>query len=290
MSIPADENRERLSVVATMRAKPGMEQELRTARRSAGERCRRSPVSCDGQLVITPLHRLRRTCSDRRARRGAPAERISRRPRPAPRTRRAWRTCPAPRSAASAPAATSPRDGAASSASSTSRSSVRASMSSTIRSPSRTSAIGPPSTASGRDVPDAQPGGRPGEPAVGEQQHVLAQPGALDRAGDGQHLAHARAAARALVADHHDVAGLQRAVGHRGHRALLAVEHPGGALEPRRVEAGALDHRARPGRASRAGWSCPPVGWIGLSSARRISPSRSGRVDRRPGSPPSSPR
>ena len=44
----------------------------------------------------------------------------------------------------------------------------------------------------GRDVPDAQPRRRPGEAAVGHQQHVLAQPGALDRPGDGEHLPHPR--------------------------------------------------------------------------------------------------
>ena len=63
----------------------------------------------------------------------------------------------------------------------------------------------------GGDVADAQPGGAAGEAAVGEQQHVLAEPGALDRAGDGEHLAHAGPARGALVADDDDVAGLQRA-------------------------------------------------------------------------------
>src|SRR5664280_1499027 len=33
-------------------------------------------------------------------------------------------------------------------------------------------------------VPDTQTGGAAGEPAIGEQQHVLAQAGALDSAGD----------------------------------------------------------------------------------------------------------
>ena len=90
-----------------------------------------------------------------------------------------------------------------------------------------------------RHVADAQPGGAAGEAAVGEQQHVLAQAGALDGAGDGEHLAHARAALGALVADDDDVAGDDRAVLQRVHRGALAVEHAGGALEDVGVEAGA---------------------------------------------------
>ena len=95
-----------------------------------------------------------------------------------------------------------------------------------------------------RDVADAEPGGAAGEAAVGEQQDVLAQPGALDRAGDGEHLAHARAAPGPLVPDDDDVAGLQRALGDGVHRALLAVEDAGGALEHLGVEAGRLHDRA----------------------------------------------
>ena len=52
-----------------------------------------------------------------------------------------------------------------------------------------------------RDVTHAQTGGAAGEPAVGDEQDVLAYAGALDRASDGEHLPHARAAARAAFAD-----------------------------------------------------------------------------------------
>jgi hypothetical protein len=55
-------------------------------------------------------------------------------------------------------------------------------------------------------VADHQAVGAAGEPAVGEQRDVLAQPLADERRGDGQHLLHARAADRTLVADHDDVA------------------------------------------------------------------------------------
>src|SRR3954452_10875162 len=53
----------------------------------------------------------------------------------------------------------------------------------------------------GGDVTDAQAGGPTGETAVGEEQHVLAQTRALDRSGDGEHLAHPGATLGALVAD-----------------------------------------------------------------------------------------
>src|SRR3712207_7500461 len=47
-----------------------------------------------------------------------------------------------------------------------------------------------------------------------------------------------RSSPGALVPDDDDVAGLERALGDRVHGALLAVEHPRGALEDVAVEAG----------------------------------------------------
>jgi len=70
------------------------------------------------------------------------------------------------------------------------------------------------------------------------------EPGALDRSGDGEHLAHSRATLGSLVADDHDVAGRDRAVLECVHRGAFAVEDPGGALDHGLVEAGALDDRA----------------------------------------------
>ena len=57
------------------------------------------------------------------------------------------------------------------------------------------------------------------------------RPGALHGAGDGQHLPHARPALGALVADDHDVAGVDAPGQHGLEGGLLAVEHPGAALE-----------------------------------------------------------
>src|SRR6478735_4008928 len=62
------------------------------------------------------------------------------------------------------------------------------------------------------DVADAQAGRAPGEAAVGDQEDVLAEPGALDGTGDREHLAHPRAALGALVADHHHVTGDDQAL------------------------------------------------------------------------------
>src|SRR5436190_5210240 len=96
----------------------------------------------------------------------------------------------------------------------------------------------------GRDVADAQAGRPAGEPAVGEQEDLLAQARALDGAGDGEHLAHPGTAARPLVADDDNVARHERSARDRLHRRLLGVEHARGALEHRLVEAGGLHHGA----------------------------------------------
>ena len=76
----------------------------------------------------------------------------------------------------------------------------------------------------GGDVAGHEAVGGAAEAPVGEQGHVLAQPGAVDRRRDREHLAHAGAAGGALVADDDDVAGLDPALRHGLHRALLAVE------------------------------------------------------------------
>ena len=57
----------------------------------------------------------------------------------------------------------------------------------------------------GRDVPGHQAVRRAGEAAVGEQRDRVAQALADERRRDGEHLAHAGAAARPLVADHDHV-------------------------------------------------------------------------------------
>ena len=58
------------------------------------------------------------------------------------------------------------------------------------------------------DMPDHQPVRRTREAAVGDQCDVLAEPLADDRGGHMQHLAHARAPGRPLVANHDHGTGL----------------------------------------------------------------------------------
>ena len=91
-------------------------------------------------------------------------------------------------------------------------------------SPSRTAAIGPPRAASGATWPAMKPVRRAREAAVGDERDRVAEARADERAGHGEHLAHAGAARRALVADDDDVAGWICAGVHRGERGLLAVE------------------------------------------------------------------
>ena len=126
------------------------------------------------------------------------------------------------------------------------------------------------------DVPDAQAGGAAGEPAVGEQQHVLAQPGALDRAGDGEHLPHARARPWGPRS------GSRR---HRRPRCVPSATASIAPCSPSNTRAGpsntsaskpgALHHR--PLGRERAAQDGDPAGGVDrVGHARRISPSGSG--------------
>ena len=95
-----------------------------------------------------------------------------------------------------------------------------------------------------RDVTRHEPARRAREPAVGQQRHRIAEPRAHDRARHRQHLAHARPAARSLVADDDDVARLDRTGLHRRERVFLAVEHARRTGVRRLRVARHLDHRA----------------------------------------------
>ena len=65
----------------------------------------------------------------------------------------------------------------------------------------------------GRDVADAEAAGGAGETAVGDQCHLLAHALAVDERGGTQHLAHTGTAARAFVADHQHLVGLEEHIG-----------------------------------------------------------------------------
>ena len=67
---------------------------------------------------------------------------------------------------------------------------------------------------------------RAGEAAVGDERHVVAQARADDGGRHAEHLAHARPADRAFVADDDDPAGLARAPLGGGEALLPAVHGP----------------------------------------------------------------
>ena len=93
-------------------------------------------------------------------------------------------------------------------------------------SPSRTSGERAAARRLRGDVADHQPARRAGEAAVGDERDRLAEPGADDRRGDAQHLAHPRAAGRALVAHDEHVARLRQARAHRVARTPLRCRRP----------------------------------------------------------------
>ena len=179
----------------------------------------------------------------------------------------AW--CSGARAASSRPC------GAASSASSTIRSIVWPSTSMTMRSPSRDERDRAAVDRLGRDVADAEAVGAAGEPAVGDERGVAAAAGALHRAGDGEHLAHARAALRALVADDDDVAGLDLAGEDRLHRRRLAVEHPGRCPRSASKSMPATFTTAPFGASEPRRTAMPPTAWIG--SRQRVHDLAVGR-------------
>ncbi len=94
------------------------------------------------------------------------------------------------------------------------------------------------------DVPRHHPVRRAGETPVGEQRHGLAQSCADDGRRHPEHLAHAGAALRPLVADHDHVARFDAAVLHGGESIFLAIEHAGRAAKLQQVVPGDFDHAA----------------------------------------------
>src|SRR3954447_20069338 len=124
-------------------------------------------------------------------------------------------------------------------------------------SPVWTAPIGPPWTASGATwatmkpwvAPEKRPSGMRAPASATPPPPTPARPARAPRtpSGDGQHLAHAGAAGRALVADDDDVAGLDLALRHGGHRRFLVLEHGRGALVVDPLVAGEL-HDAAVGR------------------------------------------
>ena len=92
-----------------------------------------------------------------------------------------------------------------------------------IGSPSSTSAIGPPSWASGVTWPTMKPCEPPEKRPSVMQRDVVAEAGAHDGGGRREHLGHAGAALGAFVADDDDVALFDLACA-RGRASMSSSE------------------------------------------------------------------
>ena len=95
-------------------------------------------------------------------------------------------------------------------------------MSNVTMSPSRTAAIGPPAAASGATWPAIRPRVAPEKRPSVTSATESPRPAPMMRRRHAEHLAHARPALRALVADHHDVAGDDAPALDRREGGLLA--------------------------------------------------------------------
>ena len=88
-----------------------------------------------------------------------------------------------------------------------------------------------------RDVADAESVRTPAKATVGDESAVRAASDTLHRARHREHLAHAGAALRALVANDHDRARLDLVRHDREHRLVLTVKDPRRTVEVQLVHA-----------------------------------------------------
>src|SRR5262249_31313797 len=95
----------------------------------------------------------------------------------------------------------------------------------------------------GSDVADAKPARRAREAPVGDERDFAVGALAVERRGGGEHLAHAGAAARSLVADHQHVALAVLPPGDRGETRLFPVEAARRPGELERLHAGDFHDR-----------------------------------------------
>ena len=93
---------------------------------------------------------------------------------------------------------------------------------------------------------DREPGGAAGKAAVGDKRARFSKALRFDVARRIEHLLHAGTAARAFVADHHDVTGTDFSAENAGDRGVLTFEHAGstGKIEDARVNTGGLHDAA----------------------------------------------
>ena len=104
--------------------------------------------------------------------------------------------------------------------------------------------MGPPYGRFGSDVAGHQAVRGAGETAIGQQSDGIAEACADERRGHREHFAHARAAARTFVTNHHHIAGLDLSLVDCGKRGFFAIENARGAAEVLRVVPGNFDDAA----------------------------------------------
>src|SRR5437879_571968 len=90
----------------------------------------------------------------------------------------------------------------------------------------------------GRDMPSHEPVGGAGETTVSEESDGIAETGAYQSGGNGEHLTHARAAFGALVTNDHYIPSLNDAFIDGGKSCFFVVKHASGAAEILQVVAG----------------------------------------------------
>src|SRR6478672_513723 len=103
-----------------------------------------------------------------------------------------------------------------------------------------------------RHMANREPGGAAGKAAVGDKRARFSKTLRFDVARRIEHLLHARTAARAFVADHHDVTGADFSAENACDRGVLTFEHtgPAGKIEDARVNTRGLHDAAVLGQIS----------------------------------------
>src|SRR5699024_896189 len=91
-----------------------------------------------------------------------------------------------------------------------------------------------------RYVANTQPGGTTREAAVGEEQNIFTQPGALNCAGDREHFAHPRSALGSFIADHNHITRRNGPVFQGVQSSTFARKPAGCTFEYVRIETGRL--------------------------------------------------
>ena len=83
-----------------------------------------------------------------------------------------------------------------------------------------------------------------GEPAIGDERHILAESCTLDCCCDRKHLTHSRTTLRALVANDDHVVACELVIPEGVKGILFIIKYPGRTLEDVELDTGSLDNCA----------------------------------------------